>query len=452
MTEATSGKALRATVPRASHANWSPPDDRPSPVDVIVGQNAGRLEWLTPVRHWRMARSPFAFYRGAAKLMATDLAVTPTTGIEVQICGDAHLSNFGFYGSPERSLVFDVNDFDETLPGPWEWDIKRLAASFSIAARDRGMDGGAQTELARGAVAAYRDAMREIAKSPYLDLWYARISDRDVRDAFEGSVPKKVVKRYQKATRKMRGRGTQSAVAKLTKLTDDGLRINSNPPNIVPLRDLEDRAARDALISGLREAWDAYRASVPDNLQVLLDRYRFVDFAIKVVGVGSVGTRCYILLLEGRDENDLLFLQVKEAAASVLEDHLPASRYPSPGQRVVEGQRLMQTVSDIFIGWTVADSSGRHYYWRQLRDMKGSVDYALMAEEAFRRYADLCGWALAKAHARSADAASIAGYLGRSGEFDGAVAKFAMVYADQNETDFDEFTAAIKRGDIPAHE
>ncbi len=445
-----SGKALRSDVPRKSQAGWSPAEGRPSPVDVITSQNADRVEWLVPIRHRRMVQSPFTFYRGAAKLMALDLANSPSTGIEAQICGDAHLSNFGFYGSPDRVLVFDLNDFDETLHGPWEWDVKRLAASFAIAARNNEFEEMTTRELAVAATTAYRKAMRKLTGMSYLDVWYSRIDDNDIWEAFEDDLTKKRRKASKKALKKIRSRDSRHALGKLAERSDSGYRIISQPPLIIPLRDLKQVAEPKILETTLRGAFGSYLESVPDHLGVLLRKFRFVDFAVKVVGVGSVGTRCFIVLLEGRDTKDPLFLQIKEATRSVLEDHLPRSRYSNSGQRVVEGQRLMQAASDSFLGWTQADLSGHHFYWRQLRDMKGSAEVEDMNLEQLLRYAHLCGWTLARAHARSADTQSIADYLGKSDEFDEAMGDFAVGYADQNQADYEEFKSAVDNAEIPA--
>ena len=446
-----SGRGLRNDVSRESHAVWSPAEGRPSPVDVITSQNRDRLEWLVPIRHWRMADSPFTFYRGAAKLMALDLANSPSTGIRAQICGDAHLSNFGFYGSPDRALVFDLNDFDETLPGPWEWDVKRLAASFAIAARNNEFGETDARDLAVAATTIYRKRMRQLAGMGYLDLWYSRIDDKDIWEAFEDDLTKKGRKASKKALRKIRSRDSRHVLGKLAEETEDGYRIISQPPLIIPLRDLEQVAGVENLESALSAAVADYLESVPDHLDVLLNRFRFVDFAVKVVGVGSVGTRCFIALFVGRDSDDPLFLQFKQATRSVLEDHLPNSQYSNSGQRVVEGQRLMQAATDSFLGWIEHHSSGHHYYARQLKDMKGSAEVEDMNLDQLNRYAQLCGWTLARAHARSADTQSIADYLGKSDKFDQAVGDFAVHYADQNQADYEEFKSAIDNNKIPAH-
>lgn len=447
----TVGMDLRRDVPRSSHGEWSPASGRPSPVDVITSQNLDRLEWLVPVRHMRMSQSPFTFYRGAAKLMALDLANTPMTGVNAQLCGDAHLSNFGFFGSPERALVFDVNDFDETLPGPWEWDVKRLAASFAIAAYNNELGEQDARDLAVAATATYRHAIRKLAGMGYLDVWYSHIEDTDVVKAFQGDLSAKERKEGKKALKRIRRRDSSHALGKLGEMSDSGYRIVSQPPMIIPLRDLDEVREPKTIKEGLEEALRGYLDSVPDHLEVLLRRFRFVDFAVKVVGVGSVGTRCYIVLLQGRDASDPLFLQIKQATRSVLEDHLPDSRYSNSGRRVVEGQRLMQAASDSFLGWTEIDTTGHHYYWRQLKDMKGSAEVEDMNLGQLHRYAELCGWTLGRAHARSADTTLIGGYLGKGDQFDKAIGKFATRYAQQNESDYREFKSAIDSGQIPAH-
>ncbi len=446
-----SDRGFRNDVPRRSHAVWSPVEGRPSPVDVITSQNVDRLGWLVPIRHWRMAESPFTFYRGAAKLMALDLASSPSTGIQAQICGDAHLSNFGFYGSPDRALVFDLNDFDETLPGPWEWDVKRLAASFAIASRNNEFEETDAYELAVSTTSAYRKNMRQLAGMGYLDVWYSRIDDNDILEAFEDDLTKKGRKASEKALRKVRRRDSRHALGKLAEQTEDGYRIISQPPLIIPLRDLRQVAGLQTLESALTAAVADYLESVPDHLGVLLNRFRFVDFAVKVVGVGSVGTRSFIALFVGRDSDDPLFLQIKQATRSVLEDHLPESQYSNSGRRVVEGQRLMQAASDSFLGWIEHQSSGHHYYARQFKDMKGSAEVEDMNVDQLSRYARLCGWTLARAHARSANVRQIADYLGKSDKFEQAIGDFAVHYADQNQADYQEFKSAIDNNEIPAH-
>ena len=445
------GRALRKTAPRSSHGEWSPAEDRPDPVEVITSQNESRLQFLVPIRHWRMAQSPFAFYRGGAKVMAADLAATSSTGMHVQICGDAHLSNFGVYASPERDLVFDLNDFDETLPGPWEWDVKRLAASFTIAARHNDYDVDDERDLPRRAVAEYRTAMHRFADARYSNVWYSHLEVEDVYDAFQDQMTKKERKRGAKFVRKARSKNSLHAFDKLAEHTNNGYRIASQPPMIVPLREIPSGENPDEIAATVRADLEAYVDSVPDHIEVLLRRYRYSDMAIKVVGVGSVGMRCMIVLLKGRDDHDPFFLKIKEAGRSVLEDHLPDSAYDQHGRRVVEGQQLMQATSDSFLGWHVG-ASGAHFYWRQFKDMKGSAEIEGATLSSIRRYARLCGWTLARAHARSGDPATIAGYLGKNNNFDRAIADFSVAYADQNERDYAAFTSAIADGRVPAHE
>ncbi len=418
---------------------------------MITSQNGDRLDWLVPIRHWRMAESPFTFFRGAAKLMALDLANSPVTGIDAQICGDAHLSNFGFYGAPDRALVFDLNDFDETLRGPWEWDVKRLATSFAIAAANNGLVEVDGRELATEASAAYRRGMREMSGLGYLDVWYRRVDDSNLWRVFKDDLTKKERKATKGLLVKARRRDSRHALGKLAERTPDGYRIASKPPLIVPLREIAQSADPETLEADLHRAFEGYLASMPDHMRVLLQRFQFVDFAVKVVGVGSVGTRCFIVLFRGRTFEDPLFLQIKEATRSVLEDHLAPSQYASSGQRVVEGQRLMQAASDSFLGWTSAESSGHDYYWRQLRDMKGSPEVEDMNRHQLRLYAELCGRTLARSHARSTDVQQVAEYLGKGDTFDRAIGDFAVRYAAQNELDYREFTAAVEDNEIPAH-
>ncbi|MFC5185769.1 DUF2252 domain-containing protein [Actinomadura harenae] len=430
--EYRAGKALRKRVRRSAHAEWAPPAHRRDPVGVIFAQDEGRLRDLVPIRHERMAADPFAFLRGAAAVMAGDLATTPTTGPAVQACGDAHLMNFGFYASPERVLVFDVNDFDETLPGPWEWDVKRLVASFAVAARDQGFGDGVARRTARLAATSYRERMRSLAERTNLDVYYTMTRADDVYARITG---KGARRRARKLIDRTRGRGNLQAVAKLTRREGDSLRIVDQPPLLERAKAGE---AEEIVARGL----DGYARSLPDDVAFLLREYRYVDAARKVVGVGSVGTRCFVVVLQGRDVRDPLVLQIKEAGRSVLEPHLSPSAYRNQGRRVVAGQRLLQSVSDVFLGWS---ADGPHdYYWRQLRDMKGSVDIADLNEYGLGLYARLCGGTLAVAHANTGPRVRIAGYLGRSGVFDEAVAEFAMAYADQNARDHAAFRAAVR--------
>lgn len=433
------GRALRKEVPRSSHGEWVPAPDRPDPVALVEGQNADRLDWLVPVRRGRMSVSAFTFYRAAARIMATDLATTPVTGLTVQTCGDAHLSNFGAYASPERRLVFDVNDFDETLPGPWEWDLKRMAASFVIAGRDRGFDAKDSRAAAERAVSSYRDAMAQFADMNTLDLWYAHLEVERIESAVTG----KGARRIDKFTRKAKSKDSLRELSKLTETVDGVPRIMSDPPVLVPLREMTGVHHPDALRQTAVEAFASYRTSLANDRRRLLDRFEVVDMALKVVGVGSVGTRCLILLLTGRDADDPLFLQIKEASASVLEEHLPASTYKNSGARVVWGQRLMQSSSDIFLGWSKPSPDGRYYYWRQLKDWKGSVDLDGVKPNGLTRYASVCGWTLARTHARSGDPVAIAGYLGSGDAIVRGVGDFAEAYADQNDADYAAFQRAI---------
>ena len=393
-----------------------------------------------------MMASPFAFFRGTARIMAGDLATTPVSGLMVQACGDAHLANFGLFASPERRLVFDLNDFDETLEGPWEWDLKRLGASVTIAARHNGLDDQeslqATTEVARN----YRQAMRDFAGRRTTDIWYALINEEDYL-AFADS--KRVKERGKKTIAKAKSKHSRQALDRLTEEVDGRYRIKSEPPMLVPLRQLDDE--RRVYFEGLvRKSFDAYLGSVSPDCKVLLEKFQPRDVALKVVGVGSVGTRCWILLLEGRDRNDPLFLQMKEATYSVLAEFLRPSPYENHGRRVVEGQRLMQTASDIFLGWTHTPETGHDFYWRQLRDWKGSVDIENVDAAALNSYARLCGWTLARSHARSGDPVAIAGYLGSNDTFDRALTEFAEHYADQNERDYEAFLEEIRRGRLEA--
>ena len=431
------GKRLRRVVSREAHGAWKPGLDRADPLALLEEQNLARIPQLAPVRMGRMAVSPFTFFRGAAAVMAADLASTPVTGIEVVACGDAHLSNFGLFASPERRLLFDVNDFDETLPAPWEWDVKRLAASGMIAARGRGFDQEECEEAVRGAVRSYRERMMIFAQLAALDVFYSRV-DADSLVEVMAAIPRKQI---DKALTRARRNSAARAIGKLTVTSDGPPRIVDQPPLIVHPPELEsDRPLVDAAVA-------AYIASVRDDVALLLTRFRPVDAAHKVVGVGSVGTACFIVLLLD-DQDAPLFLQVKEAQKSVLERHWRPSPMEHPGQRVVSGQRIMQSASDIFLGSSTAQ--GHHFYVRQLRDMKGSAPIDALPPRALTQYLELCGWALARAHAQSGRAAEIGGYLGSSSAFDQAIVRFAAAYADQNEIDHRAFLAAIRAGQIAA--
>lgn len=425
------GRALRNKAPRSSHAAWTAAADRPDPLRLLEEQNRTRLEHLVPLRYARMAVSPFTFLRGAATMMAYDLAATPVTGITAQICGDAHLNNFGIYATPERNQVFDVNDFDETLPGPWEWDVKRLAASIVPGGRANGFSAAINKQAVLSCVQAYREHMWKYSEMRHIDVWYSRIdyenSMQFVHPTFRWYIDKQ--------RDKSRQRSSLQVFPKLTMQIDGQHRFKDEPPLIAHLHD-------DELAHQLRGLVESYRPTVQEDRQVLIGKYSCVDVAQKVVGVGSVGTRCYVLLLLGNDSNDPLLLQIKEAQASVLERHLGSSVYPNHAQRVVCGQRLMQAASDLFLGWTRLGSTD--YYLRQLRDMKLTVDIETLIPEGFIEYCRFCGWALARAHARSGDSAQISGYLGRSNAFDRAIAVFAEIYADQTTRDHAALVAAMQ--------
>ncbi len=452
---AEQGRAARAVVPRASHEPWEPSSDRRSPVDVLLEQATTRVPDLIPIRHARMTASPFAFYRGAAAVMAADLSTTPDSGLRAQICGDAHLANFGGFAAPDRTIVFDVNDFDETLPGPWEWDVKRLAASFEIAARAREFDDKTRKRIVRRVVRSYRDEMRKLAGTRNLDLWYTRLDEHDIFDHFREQLSDAVLKRFEKNLAKARGKDSVKAFAKLTGQVDGEIRIASDPPLIVRLEDLMPDVAAQQLRDFLRGGFREYRQSLQPDRRHLVEEFELVDVARKVVGVGSVGTRCWVVLMLGRDENDPLFLQIKEAEASVLEPYVGKSVYANHGRRVVEGQRFMQSSSDIFLGWDRfqhPDGSEHDFYVRQMWDGKFSPQIEIMEPEVLGIFSQMCGTTLARAHARSGDRIAIASYLGTGDMFDRAVAGFADAYADQNQLDFDAVIAAVKAGVLEAHE
>jgi len=450
---AQDGRSFRKEVPRGSHGDWTPSPTRPDPVDLIEGENEDRLFSMVPVRRVRMAESPFTFYRGAARIMAHDLSQTPSTALEVQLCGDAHLSNFGTFASPERDLLFDLNDFDETLPGPWEWDVKRLAASFVIAAKDLGFDEDDGRELAEDSVRSYREVMQKFAGRAWLETWYSRFSLDDLADrAQQENVKKKRRKQLEKFLRGAKKKDHLRAARKLVEHENGRLRLRSDPPLLVPLRNMPVVVDNEQIEKAIYESFAGYRRSLSDEVGHLLDRYQVVDLALKVVGVGSVGTRCFVALLVGRGQEDILLLQVKEAGTSVLEEHLMPSRYSLSGQRVVEGQRLMQAASDIFLGWSEGTYTGSHYYWRQLKDWKASISFADADGEGMGRYARVCGWTLARAHAVSGDPAAIASYLGSSTNFELALGEFAVRYARQNELDYEAFVTEIRDGRLEAAE
>ncbi len=449
------GKSLRTLTPRSSHAAWEPPSDRPDPIALLEEQAAERVPELVPICYGRMSTSPFAFYRGAAYVMASDLAGSPQTGIRVQLCGDAHLANFGAFASPERRLVFDLNDFDETLPGPWEWDLKRLAASTVVAGRENGFEAKRRISMVHDLVGEYRQAIRRFAAMNTLDVWYARANVSDLQKLVRSQGSSGQSRRVEKAVAKGRRKDSARAFAKLAVAENGEVRIRADPPLIVPIADLVDRSGAFRLELGARRMLESYLGSLPSDRRRLLERFRYVDLARKVVGVGSVGTRCWVILLLGRDASDPLFLQAKEASRSVLERFVGKSEFSNQGQRVVEGQRLMQSASDILLGWLrqplgLEDLKPRDLYVRQLWDSKISADIAGMRPSDMARYTRLCAWTLARAHARSGDSVAIAGYLGSSQAFDRAIAAFAEVYADQNERDHAALIDAIATGRVEA--
>jgi uncharacterized protein (DUF2252 family) len=446
------GRAARADAPRSAQSALELAADR-DPIGVLEAQDRSRVAELVPIRYGRMLISPFAFFRGAAALMANDLASSPCAGLRAQLSGDAHLLNFGGYASPERDLVFDLSDFDETLAGPFEWDVKRLATSFEIAGRHRNFSDADRTSMVAGVVRTYREAMRQFAAMGDLEVWYARLDAVSMVDELQAHHDRKLAKTLGRTVAKARSNGGRRALAELTRDVDGEPRIVSEPPLIVPLADLVDeQAERDHLESRLRGIFRRYRRSLPHDRRTLLEGFRYVDLARKVVGVGSVGTRCFVLLMLGRDEHDPLFLQIKEAESSVLEPLLGGSRFANHGQRVVEGQRLMQASSDIFLGWVHAetDIAGRQsdFYVRQLRDWKATLDVETILPRGLDLYAAACGWTLARAHARSGDRIAIASYLGASDRFDRAVAQFATSYADRNEHDLRELARSVVDGRI----
>jgi uncharacterized protein (DUF2252 family) len=450
---AVRGTAERKLAPLSAHGEWRPSSDRPDPVALLEEQATSRVQELVPIRYGRMLVSPFTFYRGAAYLMASDLASAPRTSLSVQLCGDAHLSNFGVFAAPDRRLVFSVNDFDETLPGPFEWDVKRLVASFAVAGRDRGFDTKQRKLINLATARAYRQTMSEMAQMNKLDVWYARLDIEEIDTRLRANLKKGDVKRFEKNVAKARSKDSMKAFNKLVQVVDGRPRLVGDPPLIVPIEDvfseLESHQVDDAIHDLLR----AYRRTLAGDHRHLLEGFRYVHAARKVVGVGSVGTRAWILLMLGHDDGDPLFLQAKEAQASVLEPFLGKSRYRNHGQRVVEGQRLMQSASDIVLGWIRSngiDGVSRDYYIRQLWDGKGSAVVEAMNPSALSAYAGLCGWTLARAHARSGDAAAIASYLGTSDKFDRAMATFAETYADQNERDYATLKHAVDSGKVAA--
>ena len=451
---AAAGRAARSVARRSTHAEWSPPANRRDPVAIIEAQDERRVPDLVPIRHGRMAASPFTFYRGAAAVMAADLATTPASGFHVQTCGDAHLSNFGAFAAPDRRLVFDLNDFDETLPGPWEWDVKRLAASFALAGRDRGFKRSERSAALLASVRSYREAMRAFAGEGDLAVWYERLDVEEQLGKVEALDPGSV-RRFERGIAKARAKDSTRAMEKLTEVVDGELRFVSQPPLIVPIEDLVPPGQAADLEAALREVIVSYRSTLPGDRQHLLDGYEFRRIARKVVGVGRVGTRAWVILMTGRDDEDPLFLQAKEADASVLEPYAGPSHFRNHGRRVVEGQRMMQAAGDIFLGWCVVnglDGRDRDFYVRQLWDWKRSVEVENLSPAGLQAYANVCGWTLARAHARSGDRIAVAAYLGGGDNFDRAVCHFAESYADQSERDHAALCDAIASGRIEAVE
>ena len=449
------GKALRQQVPRRSHGDWIPAEDRSDPISLLQAQDQGRLQHLLPIKYGRMLESPFAFLRGSAVVMAADLANTPVTGTQTILCGDAHLSNFGVFATPERRLVFDINDFDETYPGPWEWDLKRLAASAVVAGRKNGFSEKKCRRLAVSLAEVYRFAMGKFSEANTLDVWYYHINADAVLDVFERS-SKKGKKSAQKMVEKAHRKTHLQTLEKLTRYEDGRRRIVSDPPLLLPLWEmglekyLDEETLRHLAKETVEDSWGQYLDSLPDERRFLLQRFRIVDMALRVGGVGSVGTRCIIALLEGESEDDALILQLKEARPSVLEEHLTECSYSEHAERVVTGQRLMQATSDIFLGWHTSQLSDRDYYWRQLKDMKGSLDVSTMDYGSLRTYLGVCAWCLARAHARTGDEASISGYIGKNDTFPEAIGDFAVAYADQTERDYQALVEAVESGRIDA--
>jgi uncharacterized protein (DUF2252 family) len=434
------GRALRERVPRSSHAKWAPAPNRPDPITLLEHSDRGRIKELLPIRYERMRQSPFAFYRGAAVVMAADLSQTPVTGIRVQACGDCHIANFGGFGSPERQLVFDINDFDETLPAPWEWDVKRLAASVVLSGRDLGLRERHCFDAARATTESYREHMREYAEKRALDVWYSHLN-ADILVKKARTVASK--ERWKDAEDEARLQTAEHGLfPQMTETKHGRTRILDRPPLVYH------PAGMKRIGRFIEAMFHRYVLTLPEERRVILDRYQIVDIARKVVGVGSVGTRCAaMLLMAGKD--DPLFLQFKQANASVLEAYAGKSRYNNHGERVVTGQRMLQTASDVFLGWT-RDDDGHDYYFRQLRNMKMKIDLDNIAKDDWTEYIQVCGWALARAHARTGDPAKIAGYLGKSDTFDVAIAKFAVAYAYQTERDHEQLLRAIRAGNLPA--
>jgi len=447
------GRTARAKTPRESHAIWDPPAERPDPIALLEEQARSRIADLVPIRYGRMLASPFAFYRGAAVIMASDLSTTPQSGLHAQLCGDAHLANFGGFASPERDLVFNINDFDETLPGPWEWDVKRLAASIEIAGRERAFSDKERQACVLGAVEEYRRAMGEFATQSHLTVWHAMLNVAGIRQRWGQELQAKGLKRLEQRVAAAHAKDNVRALERLTRRVDGRLQIVSTPPLVVRLEELLPAEEHLRLEGLVRDFIRSYRQTLLIDRRHLVEEYQYVDIARKVVGVGSVGTRAWIILLTGRDETDPLFLQIKEAQASVLEPYVRLSRYAKHGERVVNGQRLIQAAPDIFLGWDHIQLGGdmpKDYYVRQLWDWKVSAEIATMTPRVLRVYAEICAWTLARAHARSGERVAIAAYLGKNNLFARAIADFSVAYANQNERDYAALAEAVKSGRITA--
>ncbi len=460
---AAAGRALRKTVPLDSHGDWSPADNRPDPLQLLQEQDETRLQVLLPIKYGRMVASPFAFLRGSAVVMASDLSKTSSTGLNVVLCGDAHLSNFGLFATPERELVFDINDFDETFPGPWEWDLKRLAASAVVAGRSNRFKGTYNRDLALEAARVYRDAMQQFSQMTTLDVWYFKVNAGLLQQVFQARASKQSRKATRKTIKKARQRTQEQTLSKMTAIGKNGKRyFVSQPPLVVPFREdafkqfagagAIDLSTLDpaTIEKSVKENWNGYLSSLPDDRRFLLARFRLADAALRVGGVGSVGTRCYIVLLRGGAADDALILQLKEAGASSLAHFLAKDPYANHAERVVTGQRLMQASSDAFLGWHTSSLSDVQYYWRQLKDMKGSFDIGTLDESGLKTYVQICASCLARAHARTGDPASISGYIGKSDAFPTAISSFAVAYADQTEKDWQALAQAVKDGRITA--
>jgi uncharacterized protein (DUF2252 family) len=453
--DAARGRAARAGSPRSGHAEWAPAADREDPIAILRRQAETRVAELLPIRYGRMVASPFTFYRGAAAVMAADLARTPDSGLVVQVCGDAHIANFGGFAAPDRRLVFGPNDFDETLPGPWEWDVKRMAASIEIAGRELGLGAKRRARIVAGAVAQYREGMREFAAETMLQAWYERLDADELTARFGTRLDADSEELFDRTFAKGRRKDSSRAARKLTAEVDGELHFASAPPLLTPLHELRASTDPDERAAWVREVLDAYAAGLHADREHLFHSYRFVDMARKVVGVGSVGTRAWVFLFVSHGVGDPLVLQAKEAVASVLEPHLGASEYANHGERVVRGQRMMQAATDIFLSWqrsTGLDGLGHDFYVRQLWDWKASADLSRMSERGLVTYTRACAWSLARSHARSGDRLAIAAYLGKGGRFDAAIAEFSARYADQNEADHTRLVEAITAGELEATE